>query len=273
MGGASGGGARRGRPCGNRLVERPGRGARGRCHRGEARARVVAGSRGRGRGWSPGLTPVDGRRPGSIAGRAVGLLARGPGGRRGAAAARLGSRQHVVDPAAAPAPGARNHACRRSGRGRALAADPARLRAGHCRARRVGGASWRCSSHAGSARGRVRDGLGRAGLGGVLAGVTSLLAGPTLGTLAPWVALAVAAGAALAGSEAAAAEPGGRGATEPAPPPAAAIGELSPGAGAFARLQRAGSMRRSRCCSCCRSTSPTCSTTARGGPRTGWPPT
>ena len=42
------------------------------------------------------------------------------------------------------------------------------------------------------------DGLGRAGLAGLASGLVALLAGPTLGTLAPWVALAVAAGAALA---------------------------------------------------------------------------
>jgi len=41
--------------------------------------------------------------------------------------------------------------------------------------------------------------LGRAGLAGLAAGATALVAGPTLSTTAPWVALAVAAGAALAG--------------------------------------------------------------------------
>lgn len=42
------------------------------------------------------------------------------------------------------------------------------------------------------------DELGRAGLAGLAAGLVALLAGPTLGTLAPWLALAVAAGTALA---------------------------------------------------------------------------
>ena len=42
------------------------------------------------------------------------------------------------------------------------------------------------------------DELGSAGLAGLASGLVALLAGPTLGTLAPWVALAVAAGVALA---------------------------------------------------------------------------
>ena len=46
--------------------------------------------------------------------------------------------------------------------------------------------------------GAGRDAVGRAGLAGLAAGAVALLAGPTLGTLAPWVALAVAAGASLA---------------------------------------------------------------------------
>jgi hypothetical protein len=77
--------------------------------------------------------------------------------------------------------------------------------------------------------GALRDGLGRAGLAGIVAGLTSLLAGPTLGTVAPWVALAVAAGAALAGGEPAAAEPAGGVTRMPGPLPAAAIGERSSG--------------------------------------------
>ncbi|HEV8240696.1 MAG TPA: O-antigen ligase family protein [Thermoanaerobaculia bacterium] len=47
--------------------------------------------------------------------------------------------------------------------------------------------------------------LRRTGLAGLAAGVTALAAGPTLATTAPWVALAIAAGAALAGSAAPAA--------------------------------------------------------------------
>ena len=41
------------------------------------------------------------------------------------------------------------------------------------------------------------EAIARGGLAGVVAGVTTLLPGPTLGTLAPWLALAVAAGVAL----------------------------------------------------------------------------
>jgi len=56
------------------------------------------------------------------------------------------------------------------------------------------------------ARARRREGaapnaedLRRAGLAGLAAGATALVAGPTLATTAPWVALALAAGVALAG--------------------------------------------------------------------------
>jgi O-antigen ligase len=59
-------------------------------------------------------------------------------------------------------------------------------------------ARWREGSLPGA------EALRRGGLGGLAAGATALAAGPTLGTTAPWVALAVAAGAALAGGEAAA---------------------------------------------------------------------
>jgi O-antigen ligase len=57
-------------------------------------------------------------------------------------------------------------------------------------------ARWREGSLPGA------EALRRGGLGGLAAGATALAAGPTLGTTAPWVALAVAAGAALAGGEA-----------------------------------------------------------------------
>ncbi len=43
----------------------------------------------------------------------------------------------------------------------------------------------------------AEGGLARGGVAGLAAGATALVAGPTLGTTAPWVALAVAAGAAL----------------------------------------------------------------------------
>jgi O-antigen ligase len=46
------------------------------------------------------------------------------------------------------------------------------------------------------------DGFRRAGLAGLAAGATALAAGPTLSTTAPWVALSVAAGAALSGGAA-----------------------------------------------------------------------
>jgi hypothetical protein len=45
------------------------------------------------------------------------------------------------------------------------------------------------------------EGFRRAGLAGLAAGATALAAGPTLSTTAPWVALSVAAGAALAGRD------------------------------------------------------------------------
>jgi hypothetical protein len=67
--------------------------------------------------------------------------------------------------------------------------------------------------------GAGRDELGRAGLAGCAAGLIALLGTPTLGTLAPWVALAVAAGAALSAREdpapAARPAPDGAGAADP----------------------------------------------------------
>ena len=57
------------------------------------------------------------------------------------------------------------------------------------RARRRGGAA------------HDAEDLRRAGLAGLAAGATALVAGPTLATTAPWVALALAAGAALAGGD------------------------------------------------------------------------